>query len=52
MANKFKVTDYTISSFSPFECICLKVSCGSFEGLVLCMCHPVPSHSDTFYQEF
>ena len=35
ISNKFKVTDYTIPSFSTFECICLKVSGGSFEGLVL-----------------
>ena len=45
-------TDYTFPSFSTFECICLKVSGSSFEGLVLCMYHPEPSHSDTFYQEF
>ena len=52
ISNEFKVTDYTIPSFSTFECICLKVSGSSFEGLVLCMYHPEPSHSDTFYQEF
>ena len=52
ISNEFKVTDYTIPSFSTFECICLKVSGCSFEGLVLCMYHPEPSHSDTFYQEF
>ena len=51
ISNEFKVTDYTIPSFSTFECICLKVSGGSFEGLVLFMYHPEPSHSDTFYQE-
>ena len=37
ISNEFKVTDYTIPSFSTFECICLKVSGSSFEGLVLCM---------------
>ena len=52
ISNEFKVTDYTIPSCSTFECICLKVSGSSFEGLVLCMYHPEPSHSDTFYQEF
>ena len=52
ISNEFKVTDYTIPSFSIFECICLKVSGGSFKGLVLCMYHPEPSHYDTFYQEF
>ena len=51
ISNEFKVTDYTIPSFSTFECICLKVSGSSFEGLVLCMYHPEPSHSDTFHQE-
>ena len=52
ISNEFKVTYYTIPSFSTFECICLKVSGGSFKGLVLCMYHPEPSHYDTFYQEF
>ena len=46
------VTDNTIPFFSTFECICLRVTGGSFEGLVLCMYHPEPLHSDTFYQEF
>ena len=46
------VTDYTIPFFSTFECICLRVVGGSFEGLVLCMYHPEPLHSDNFYQEF
>ena len=30
----------------------MKVASGPFESLVLCMYHPEPSHSDTFYQEF
>ena len=52
ISNKFKVTDYTIPSFSTIDCICLRVTGGSFEDLVLCMYHPKPSHSDTFCEEF
>ena len=52
ISNKFKVTDYIIPSFSTFECICLRISGGSFEGFVLCMYHPEPLHSHTFYEEF
>ena len=40
ISNKFRVTNYTIPFFSTFEFICLKVSSGSFEGLV---CWYVPS---------
>ena len=32
ISNKFRITYNTIPSFSKFECICLRVSGGSFEG--------------------
>ena len=52
VACDFTVKDFTVPTFSTFECMANIVSNKSFSGLFVSIYHPDPHHSNMFFEEY